>query len=54
MLVILSIGMESDLLPPSNIICKKLTINRENSGILPKRHQIRVPQIDSIGVDVKH
>ena len=42
----------SRILPPSNIICKKLTINRENSGISPKRHQIRVPQIDSIGVDV--
>ena len=42
----------SRILPPSNIICNDLTINDENSGISPKRHHIRVPQIDSIGIDV--
>ena len=35
------------ILPASQIICKEVTMARENSGISTKRHQIRVPQLET-------
>ena len=52
MLLLHSCGQDcsrcNGILPLSQIIRKEVKMNREHSGISPKRHQIQVPQIESM------